>query len=35
MFAFVTPLGGLLLIIGWLLLVAGVPGSLLAPDEEE
>ena len=35
MFAFVTPLGGLLLIIGWLLLVAGVPGSLLSPDDEE
>jgi uncharacterized membrane protein YgdD (TMEM256/DUF423 family) len=35
MFAFVTPLGGLLLIIGWLLLMTGVPGSLLGPDVDE
>jgi uncharacterized membrane protein YgdD (TMEM256/DUF423 family) len=35
MFAFITPLGGVLLIIGWLLLMAGVPGSLLGPDEDE
>jgi uncharacterized membrane protein YgdD (TMEM256/DUF423 family) len=35
MFAFVTPFGGLLLIIGWLLMVTGVPGSLLSPDDEE
>jgi len=35
MFSFVTPFGGLLLIIGWLLMVTGVPGSLLSPDDEE
>jgi uncharacterized membrane protein YgdD (TMEM256/DUF423 family) len=35
MFGFVTPFGGLLLIIGWLLMVTGVPGSLLSPDDEE
>lgn len=35
MFAFVTPMGGLILIIGWLLLVSGVPGSLLSPGDDE
>jgi uncharacterized membrane protein YgdD (TMEM256/DUF423 family) len=35
MFAFVTPLGGLLLIIGWLLLMTGVPGNLLSSEQDD
>jgi uncharacterized membrane protein YgdD (TMEM256/DUF423 family) len=35
MFAFVTPLGGLLLIIGWLLLMIGVPGNLLSSEQDD
>jgi len=35
LFAFVTPVGGVMLILGWVCLVFGIPGSVIRSEPEE